>query len=272
VRLATIDVGDGRGSAAVVIGDRVFDLGISMQTLLETPRHEWPVPSDEARSIDLAEVRLMAPVPTPSKVIAIGMNYRDHCLEQGIEPPVEPLVFAKFPSSIVGPDAPVSWPEDVDNVDWEVELAAVIGLRDAAGQPTVAGYTIANDISARDLQTRDGQFVRAKSIDTFCPLGPWIVTPDELPDPVHLDLSMRVAGVVMQRSNTRQLLFDVPALVAFCAHHFSLGAGDLILTGTPPGVGVFRKPPRYLAAGDTMVATIEGIGDLRNPVHGKLAR
>jgi 2-keto-4-pentenoate hydratase/2-oxohepta-3-ene-1,7-dioic acid hydratase in catechol pathway len=202
-------------------------------------------------------------------VIAIGMNYRDHCLEQGIEPPVEPQVFAKLPSSIIGPDVPVSWPADVVDVDWEVELAVVIGSPDAAGRPTVAGYTIANDVSARDLQFRDVQFVRGKSIDTFCPMGPWLVTPDDLPDPLHVALSMHVNGIEMQGSNTNQLLFDVPTLLSFCAHYFTLEPGDIILTGTPPGVGVFRKPPVYLAAGDTMVATIEGIGQLRNPVTGE---
>ena len=268
MRLATIDAGGGRHSAGVVIGDRVVDLGVPMEVWLATPPADWIIPP-QAPSIGLEDARLKAPVPRPSKVIAIGMNYRDHCLEQGIEPPVEPLVFAKFPSSIIGPDAPVSWPAGVINVDWEVELAVVVGPTDAAGSPTVAGYTIANDVSARDLQSRDIQFVRAKSIDTFCPMGPWLVTPDELPDPVHLALSMQVNGVVMQESNTNQLLFDVPTLMSFCAHHFTLEPGDVILTGTPPGVGVFRKPPVYLAVGDTMVATIEGIGQLRNPVAGE---
>jgi 2-keto-4-pentenoate hydratase/2-oxohepta-3-ene-1,7-dioic acid hydratase in catechol pathway len=269
MRLASIDIGGGRGSAALVVADRVVDLGMPMEALLATPRVDWIMPSGEARSIGLGDVRVMAPVPRPGKVIAIGMNYRDHCLEQGIQPPVEPLVFAKFPSSIIGPDVPVSWPSGVTNVDWEVELAVVVGHRDADGRPTVAGYTIANDVSARELQARDVQFVRAKSIDTFCPMGPWLVTPDDLPSPVHLALSIQVNGVVMQNSNTDQLLFDVPALMSFCARHFTLEPGDVILTGTPPGVGVFRKPPVYLAAGDMMVATIERIGELRNPVAGE---
>ncbi|HUG30770.1 MAG TPA: fumarylacetoacetate hydrolase family protein [Candidatus Limnocylindria bacterium] len=269
MRVASIDIGGGRDSAALVVEDRVVDLGVPMEALLAIPRADWVVPSGNAPSVRYGEVRLMAPVPRPAKVIAIGMNYRDHCLEQGIQPPVEPLVFAKFPSSIVGPDTPVSWPTGVTNVDWEVELAVVVGARDRAGRPTVAGYTIANDVSARDLQARDVQFVRAKSIDTFCPMGPWLVTPEGLPDPVHLALSMHVNGVVMQRSNTDQLLFDVPSLMTFCAHHFTLEPGDVILTGTPPGVGVFRKPPVFLAAGDTMVAAIDGIGALRSPVTGE---
>ena len=269
MRLATIDTGGGRDSAAMVVGDRVVDLGMPMEAWLATPRADRVIPSDGVPSIGLEDARFLAPVLRPSKVIAIGMNYRDHCLEQGIQPPVEPLVFAKFPSSIIGPDAPVSWPAGVMNVDWEVELAVVVGPRDAAGGPTIAGYTVANDVSARDLQARDVQFVRAKSIDTFCPMGPWLVTPDDLPDPVHLALSMHVNGVVMQQSNTDQLLFDVPTLMSFCAHHFTLEPGDVILTGTPPGVGVFRKPPVYLVAGDTMVAAIEGIGRLRNPVAGE---
>jgi 2-keto-4-pentenoate hydratase/2-oxohepta-3-ene-1,7-dioic acid hydratase in catechol pathway len=213
------------------------------------------------------EVTITAPVPRPGKIIAIGMNYRDHCAEQGIEPPLEPLVFAKFPSSVIGPDVAVAWPADVGHVDWEVELAVVVGVG-PRGDAEVAGFTIANDVSARDLQARDGQFVRAKSIDTFCPMGPVLVTPDELPDPLHVALSLEVNGVAMQHSNTDQLLFGVPELMSFCRHYFNLEPGDVILTGTPPGVGAFRKPPIYLAPGDVMVARIEGIGELRTPVSG----
>lgn len=273
MRLVTFESAHG-DTAGIVAEDRVLSLGVPIEEILREPRHRWRAWSpEEASGIRLDDVILKAPVPKPGKIIAFGMNYRDHCLEQGIDPPTEPLVFAKFPSSVIGPGASVSWPADVTQVDWEVELAIVVGAAaDRDGGQTrevdIAGYTIANDVSARDLQARDGQFVRAKSLDTFCPLGPYLVTRDEVPDPVHLDLSMHVNGVQMQQSNTNQLLFGVPELFAFCRRYFSLEPGDIILTGTPPGVGVFRSPPIFLAAGDVMVAAIEGLGELRTPVAG----
>jgi len=254
--------------AGVVENGLVTRLDAPLEALLAQPRDSWEIGVRRTSDpMPIETVRLDAPVARPGKIVAIGMNYRDHCIEQGIEPPLEPLVFAKFPTSIVGPDVEVSWPADVTDVDWEVELGIIVGIDDD-GQPTVAGYTIANDVSARQLQTRDGQFVRAKSIDTFCPLGPAMVTPEELPDPLHVSLSLEVNGTVMQQSNTDQLLFDVAEVMTFCRHFFSLEPGDVILTGTPPGVGVFRKPPVFLAAGDVMVARIEGIGQLRTPVLG----
>ena len=243
-------------------------LDVPIEALLAQPQHAWDIDAHRAADpVPTGTLRLAAPIPRPGKVIAIGMNYRDHCLEQGLEPPLQPLVFAKFPTAIVGPDVPVSWPADVTDVDWEVELAIIIGVG-ADGEPAVAGYTIANDVSARQLQQADGQFVRAKSIDTFCPLGPAMVTPDALPDPLHVPITLEVNGTVMQESNTDQLIFGVTELMTFCRHFFSLEPGDVILTGTPPGVGVFRNPPMFLDAGDVMVARIQGIGELRTPVLG----
>ena len=273
MRLVTLGHSDAE-SAGVAIGGRVIDLGIPIEAILATPRRQWPVaPRGDRRGTPLEEAVLRAPVPHPGKIIAIGMNYLDHCAEQGIEPPKEPLVFAKFPSAVVGPGEAVSWPTDVTDVDWEVELAVVIGAGANYGPRrrhdiSIAGYTIANDVSARDLQTRDGQFVRAKSLDTFCPLGPFLVSADEVPHPGQLGLSLQLNGLEMQRSNTDQLIFGVSELFDFCRRYFTLDPGDIILTGTPPGVGVFRTPPVFLAAGDVMVAAIDGLGELRTPVAG----
>ena len=265
MRLATM--GDGSGRACVVRGNLLTPLRTTTADILRTPPSGWRDLPEDGPPQRLDEMPLAAPTPRPGKIIAIGMNYRDHCAEQGVDPPREPLVFAKFPTSVIGPEAPVSWPSGVENVDWEVELAVVVGV-DVVGDIGIAGYTVANDISAREIQTRDGQFVRAKSIDTFCPLGPWIVSSDELPDPSDLAISLSVNGVQMQSSRTNQMLFGASELVEFCRHFFSLEPGDVILTGTPPGVGAFRQPPIFLAPGDVMVAQIDGIGELRTPVAG----
>lgn len=216
----------------------------------------------------LEELRVLAPVPRPGKVIGIGMNYVDHCREQGIEPPTQPLIFAKFATSVIGTSDPIWWPVGLtDQVDWEVELAVVLGNNEQ-----VAGYTVANDVSARDLQFGDGQFVRSKSLNSFCPMGPVMVTADELGDPGRLQIWLDRNGRREQDSNTANLVFGVRQLVEFCARCFTLEPGDVILTGTPPGVGTFRKPPEYLRAGDVIVAGIERIGLLRNPVEGARSR
>jgi 2-keto-4-pentenoate hydratase/2-oxohepta-3-ene-1,7-dioic acid hydratase in catechol pathway len=218
----------------------------------------------------LSDVTLLAPVPTPSKVIAIGQNYMDHCREQGVEPPTLPVIFTKFPTAIVGPGAEIRWdPELTSKVDYEVELAVVIGRR-ARRVPEdkaieyVAGYTVCNDVSARNLQFGDGQWVRGKSLDTFCPLGPWLVTPDEIPDPQNLAVRTMLNGEVMQDSTTAEMIFDVRDLIAFASRAFTLLPGDVIATGTPPGVGVFRDPPVFLKDGDEITVEVEGIGKLTN--------
>ena len=217
------------------------------------------------------EYSLLAPI-APGKVVAIGLNYLDHIRESGLDPPERPLVFAKFPSSVIGPGEAIRLPLEVtQRVDWEVELAVVIGKR-ARNVPAddaldrVFGYTVANDVSARDLQFADGQWVRAKSLDTFCPLGPVIVTADEVPDPQALRLVCRVNGEVVQDSTTDLMVFGVAELISFCSRSFTLDPGDVLLTGTPWGCGEFMDPPRSLAPGDVVECEIEGIGTLRNPV------
>lgn len=216
-------------------------------------------------------LRLAAPL-RPPKIVAIGLNYLDHIRESDLPRPEVPLVFTKFPTSVIGPGEPI--PIDAtltERVDWEVELAAVIGRRlrrvsAAAALDGVLGYTVANDVSARDLQFSDGQWVRAKSLDGFCPLGPAIVTADEIGDPQRLGLTTTVNGETVQDSNTAEMLFGVAELIEFCSRSFTLEPGDVILTGTPWGCGEFMDPRRSLHPGDEVEVTIERIGALRNPV------
>jgi 2-keto-4-pentenoate hydratase/2-oxohepta-3-ene-1,7-dioic acid hydratase in catechol pathway len=217
------------------------------------------------------QLALAAPLMSPSKVIGVGLNYRDHARESGVELPTTPLIFAKFPSAIVGPDASIHVPALATEVDWEVELAVVIGLRARDVPPEAAldhvfGYTVANDLSARDLQFGDGQWVRSKSFDGFCPVGPLVVTPDEFGDPQAARLSARVNGETMQDSTTAEMVFSVAELVSSVSAWATLEPGDLILTGTPWGVGAFRSPPIYLQPGDEVEVEIHGIGVLRNRI------
>jgi 2-keto-4-pentenoate hydratase/2-oxohepta-3-ene-1,7-dioic acid hydratase in catechol pathway len=218
----------------------------------------------------LSDATLLAPVPTPSKVIAIGQNYMDHCREQGVDPPTLPVIFTKFTTAIIGPGAEIRWdPELTNKVDYEVELAVVIGrkarrISEKEALDYVAGYTVCNDVSARNLQFSDGQWVRGKSLDTFCPLGPWLVTRDEIPDPQNLAVRTTLNGEVMQESTTAEMIFGVRALIAFASRAFTLLPGDVIVTGTPPGVGVFRDPPVFLQDGDEITVEVEGIGQLTN--------
>ena len=218
----------------------------------------------------LADADLLPPVPRPGKVVAIGRNYREHVEEENSQPPPAPLVFAKFPSAIVGPDAEIRWdPGLTQQVDWEAELGVVIGApaRDVPVDRAldhVLGYTCLDDVSARDLQFGDGQWVRGKSFDTFCPIGPAIVTTDEIADPQRLAISCTVDGEVVQSSSTAMMYFGVAEIISYCSRSFTLEPGDLIATGTPGGVGVFRDPPRFLGDGSVVTVEIERIGRLTN--------
>lgn len=231
------------------------------------------VSGTDIRSLEVGERmagRLAAPV-RPGKIVAVGMNYRDHIREAGALTPESPIVFAKFPSCVTGPFDPIVLPAVAQRVDWEGELAVVISreMRSVdVGEALdyVFGYTVANDVSARDVQFSDGQWVRGKSFDTFCPLGPVIVTADEVPDPQALRLITRINGEVVQDSSTAEMLFGVAELLAFCSQSFTLDAGDILLTGTPWGCGEFMDPPRALAVGDLVETEIVGIGALKNPV------
>ena len=220
----------------------------------------------------LASLKLVAPIPNPSKVVAIGQNYIDHCREQNAPIPERPIIFAKFPTSVIGHGDAITWPPDLTKeVDYEAELGVVIGKRARCVRKEdafdyVAGYLNANDVSARDLQFGEKQWVRGKSLDTFCPLGPYLVTKDEIPDPHNLRIRATLNGNVMQDSNTSNLIFRIPELIEFASAAFTLLPGDILLTGTPPGVGVFRAPKVLMQPGDTITIEVEGLGALTNPV------
>jgi 2-keto-4-pentenoate hydratase/2-oxohepta-3-ene-1,7-dioic acid hydratase in catechol pathway len=214
---------------------------------------------------------MRSPVPEPRMVWAVGINYRDHAAETGRDLPAAPTLFAKAPGSVIGPDAPIVIPRHVTQPDYEGELAVVIGThaKDVEVENAleyVAGLTIAHDVSARDHQFTTGQFTWSKSFDTFCPLGPEVVSLDEVDLGAGLPLETRVNGEVLQSSNTSELVFDVPALIAWISQGLTLEPGDVILTGTPSGVGAARTPPRWLQNGDVVEISIGGLGTLRNPV------
>jgi 2-keto-4-pentenoate hydratase/2-oxohepta-3-ene-1,7-dioic acid hydratase in catechol pathway len=242
---------------------------------------EWPLRAPAiGRPLALAEVRLCAPVVAPRKIIAVGLNYVDHANESSIGVPDSPLLFAKLPNAIVGPDDAIACGrEDSTQVDYEGELAIVMARR--AKRVTadtaldhVLGYTVCNDVSARDAQLREGQWTRAKSFDTFCPLGPWIVTRDEIPDPQALRITTSVNGTVMQDAPTSDMVFSCAELLAYISRVITLEPGDVIVTGTPPGVGFARSPQVWLGDGDLVEIDIDRIGRLRNPVvtgHGAIA-
>ena len=221
-------------------------------------------------AIPLGQARLAPPVSRPSKIIAIGLNYQDHAKESKGQIPEAPLIFAKFPNSVIGHDDQIRWNTQITSkVDFEAELAVVIGKKvyncpEDAALEAVFGYTCANDVSARDLQFGDGQWVRGKSLDTFCPLGPWVVTTDEIPDPHSLKIQCWLNSELMQDSHTGLMIFKIPSLVSFMSRHFTLVPGDVILTGTPHGVGAFREPPVYMKDGDEVVVEIERVGRLEN--------
>jgi len=209
----------------------------------------------------LAEVTLLAPVPRPRAIFGIGLNYRAHAEEGGRGVPEAPIVFLKLPASSAPPGEPVRCPPVVRRLDYEGELAVVMG---PGGE--VAGYAVADDVSARDLQKREPQWTRAKGADGFCPWGPWITTADEVGDPHDLRLRTWVNGEPRQDSSTNDLIFDVPAIVAFLRETCTLEPGDLILTGTPSGVGAYMDPPRFLASGDVVRIEIERLGAIEHPI------
>ena len=213
----------------------------------------------------------MLPLERPQKVICVGLNYRDHAEESGLSPPEGPILFAKWPSAPIGPGEPIAIPGITTQVDYEAELGVVIGSRvrgvsAANALEAVAGYVCVNDVSARDLQFSDGQWVRAKSLDTFCPVGPRVVPAAELPDPQALGIRTRLNGELMQDSTTASMIFAVAEIVAFASEAITLEPGDLIATGTPAGVGFARKPPVWLRPGDEVTVEVDGIGALTNPV------
>jgi 2-keto-4-pentenoate hydratase/2-oxohepta-3-ene-1,7-dioic acid hydratase in catechol pathway len=226
---------------------------------------------DLATRVDPDTVSLRAPLPRPGKIICVGLNYRDHCREQHIDPPAWPRLFAKFATAVTDPGAPVTRPRVTEQLDLECELAVVVGRRASRlsrdhAMEAVWGYTVVNDVTMRDLQREDHQWLRAKGSDGFAPIGPAVVTADEIPDPHGLRLRSWVNDEPWQDSSTAEMVFDIPTLVAFISRSITLEPGDLIATGTPAGVGHYQHPPRYVRGGDVMRCEIEGIGALENPV------
>ena len=237
----------------------------SAQALLEGNR----------KRIKLKDVKLCAPIKTPAKIVAIGLNYIDHCHESGLAVPEKPVVFTKHTNTITGPNDDVCWRTEITTeVDYEVELGVIIGKKSSRvsredALEHVFGYSVVNDVSARDLQLGGGagQWDLGKSLDTFCPWGPVIVTRDEIPDPQNIDVRLRLNGEIRQESNTRNMIFSVANLVSYLSQYMTLIPGDLIATGTPPGVGMGMDPKSYMTDGDICETEIDGIGTLRNKMR-----
>ena len=224
-----------------------------------------------ASRLGLEGATIHAPLANPPRIFAIGLNYRDHAKESGMEIPTTPVVFFKLATAIIGPDEAIVLPKNSTQPDYEAEFAFVIGkggyrIAAADWRDHVYGYTIVNDVSARDVQFSSTQWSLSKCFPTFCPLGPAIVTADEIADPHALNISLSIDGEVLQNSNTRELVFQIPELIEYLSSITPLLAGDIVSTGTPPGVGLGRNPKRWLKPGETVTITIEGLGSLNNPV------
>lgn len=225
----------------------------------------------------LKKVRLRPPIPRPNKIVCLGRNYAAHAAERGSDVPAQPLYFSKFNNTICGPGDPIVLPPNSAQVDYEAEMALVIGkggrrIPEEKAYEHVAGLLAANDVSARDMQAQDGQWFRGKSCDTFTPIGPWLVTRDEVPDPHNLRISLTLNGRLMQDSNTSLLIFKIPFLISYLSQSLTWETGDLMLTGTPAGIGAHQTPPVFLKPGDVVSVTIEGVGTLTNRVTGAWSR
>lgn len=271
MRLVTFSRAGAKPEAGLIRGEQVIGLGMDMLSVCALAK----VPEATGTAYNLSDVKLMAPVPRPPKMICVGLNYRDHAAESRSEIPTVPTIFNKFPNVVIGPGDPIVLPKASRKPDYEAEFAFVIGkggrnISADRAMEHVFGYTIVNDVSARDFQTATTQWLMGKTFDTFCPMGPWIVTPDEIGDPHALDISLEIGGEVLQKSNTRELVFRIPKLIEYVSTAVTLEPGDVFATGTPGGVGFARKPPRWLKPGEETIVRISGIGELRNPVTAEL--
>ena len=260
-----------RSRIGILEDNHVLTLSPQSDDMVKLIEH-GALPSPDGERFPLDDVILKAPL-SPRKITCVGRNYVEHANELGNDVPDEPLLFAKLITTVIGPGEKIRWRESTTTqVDWEVELAVVIGkparyVREEDAMQYVFGYTVANDVSARDLQSQDRLWIRAKGLDTFCPLGPWIVTRDEIVDPHALAVRTTVNGEVMQDSNTSLMMFRIPFLISYCSQAFTLMPGDLLLTGTPGGVGKGKNPPRFLQHGDTVTVSVGGIGEITNTCH-----
>jgi 2-keto-4-pentenoate hydratase/2-oxohepta-3-ene-1,7-dioic acid hydratase in catechol pathway len=267
MRLVTFQRSGGAPEAGVLDGNKVRGLGTDMLSVIAA----GATPKPTGTSYDLASVKLLAPIPRPPKLICIGLNYRDHAAETKMEIPIVPTVFNKFPNVVIAPGAPIVLPKVSTKPDYEAEFAFVIGpggrhIPADRAMEHVFGYTMVNDVSARDFQLATTQWLMGKTFDTFAPMGPWLVTKDEIADPHALDISLEIGGEILQKSNTRELIFKIPELIAYISTVVTLEPGDVVSTGTPAGVGSARKPPRWLKPGEEVIVRVAGLGELRNPV------
>jgi len=284
MRLATIQTNAGP-RAAMLQGDQYVDLHATDVSLPDSIRRLLDAGPDalvaaaragaspEAVRHPSAQTKLLPPIPDPPKIVCLGLNYRDHALESGAPIPKDPVLFSKYTTALIGHEAPIVLPPVSNEVDYEAELVVIVGkggrhLKADAAMSHVAGYTVGHDVSARDWQLKKDQkqWMVGKTFDTFAPTGPVIVTADEVPNPHELSIKLRLNGQTMQDSNTRQLIFPIGEVLAYLSQVFTLQVGDIIFTGTPPGVGAARKPPVFLKAGDVVEVEIEKLGVLRNPV------
>lgn len=293
MRIVCYEYGQKTGIGAVV-GERIVDLSAASDGQLPPDLSELLIADagleqsrrivEEAQSnpgfvsqdslLPVSQVRRRAPVPRPGKIVCLGLNYGDHAAESGTEIPEEPVVFCKAPTSVIGPERPIRLPAVSEKVDYEVELAVIIGRKTRTISPDdaldhVGGYTIVCDVSARDYQHEKpgGQWYLGKSFDTFCPMGPVMVTGDELADPHDLNIMCEVNGEVRQSSHTSQMIFDIPTTIAYLSQVFTLEPGDVVSTGTPAGVGAGQEPPVFLKSGDCVRCKVNRIGLLENPVR-----
>ncbi len=287
MRLATLATASGP-KPAVQVGDSLIEVQAADPTLPGTVREILAGGADTLAAVAKAiqkpglpkiaasAAKFHAPVTNPQKIICVGLNYRDHAAESGAPIPKEPVLFSKYPTALIGHGESIVLPKVSTKVDYEAELVIVIGkggrhISTANALQHVAGYTVGHDVSARDWQLeKDGkQWMVGKTFDTFAPIGPVLVTSDEVPNPHGLKIELRLNGQTMQTSNTEQMIFSVAEIVAYLSQVFTLVPGDLIFTGTPPGVGAARKPPVFMKAGDVAEVEIQSLGTLRNPVVGE---
>jgi 2-keto-4-pentenoate hydratase/2-oxohepta-3-ene-1,7-dioic acid hydratase in catechol pathway len=281
MKFVTFEGANTGAQAGVLAGDRVTSLvGAGFEDMLAVlasgadgrAKIDRFLADPPANSVfPAASVHLLAPVPRPPKLICVGLNYRDHAAETNAKIPEVPTIFAKFSNVVIGPGEAIVLPKNSRKPDYEAEFMFVIGTggRHIAAEDWkqhVFGYTVFNDVSARDYQVATSQWMMGKTFDTFAPMGPWLVSADEVPDPHSLDIKLTIGGETLQHSNTRELIFKIPELVAFLSSVVTLEPGDVVATGTPSGVGFARKPPRYLQPGEEVVVAIQGLGELRNPV------
>jgi 2-keto-4-pentenoate hydratase/2-oxohepta-3-ene-1,7-dioic acid hydratase in catechol pathway len=283
MKLATFKASDGSARPGIVENGSIYDLAqLGFTDALsfiradrETARTAHAAAISHDPSVTLEAAQLLAPLPAPPRIFCIGLNYRDHAAESKMEVPKVPTVFIKLTSSIAGPGADIVLPNNSKQPDYEAELAVVIGkggshLSATDWKEYIFGYTIVNDVSARDVQLATSQWTLGKSFPTFCPCGPWIVSSDEVEDPHQLDIKLSIDGEVLQHSNTRELIFRVPDLLAHISSIVALEPGDIISTGTPHGVGLGRTPQRWLRPGETIHIDIEGIGRLTNRTRAEV--